>query len=238
MTVSDMVLNSVKFTLNPIYRWPSKRAKNWLQKFLAHAETNPNIVSVVAIGSSVRENVCSADLDLVVLVDEKPIGDVEPPPIDVDLRIFKACEVTTLVREGNDLLGWSIKFGKPLLDKNDSWLKIVRTLDSEVPLPSAKTALERAHKANDLLKLLIEIGDLDAIHEQLLTLLTQLSRARLINRGVYPISRPELAEQLETIDENKLAALLKQTLTSEESPMVIYKTVRNFAEFQSVTQAN
>ena len=241
-----MVLNSVKSTTAPILRWSSDKAKNWLQTFLAEAELNPNIMSVIAIGSSIREGVSSADLDLVVLFDERLSKDFEPPPIDVDLRTFRVCDVATLVREGNDLLGWSVKFGEPLLDKNNSWQTTVQALDahtlnsqtssSKVPLPSAKTALERAHKTNDLLELLVKTGDLDAIYEQSITLLTHVARARLINQNVYPISRPELAGQLQEINDD-LAILLREALESKKSPMVIYEAIKNLPEIQTFGRA-
>ena len=154
---SSLMVSSSKFTLEPILRWPSKEAKTWLRKFMVAAEADPNINCVVAIGSSVREGVASADLDLVVL-QERAANAFETPPMDVDLRTFKVCDVVTLVQEGNDLLGWTIKFGRPLLDKNSVWNSLVQAVYLNVPLPSAEIALERAKKTEKLLRILTAVG--------------------------------------------------------------------------------
>ncbi len=195
------------------------------------AEADPNISSVVAIGSSVREGVASADLDLVVL-QERAANAFETPPTDVDLRTFKVCDVVTLVQEGNDLLGWTIKLGQPLLDKNNTWSNLVQILSSAVPLPSAEIALERAKKTDELLGMLLAVRDTNASREQLLTLLTHLARARLVKHGVFPISRPELAKQLREVNENKLAILLEKALEHKEPPDEIYAELKHFPEFK------
>ena len=226
------MVSSSKFTLEPILRWPSKEAKTWLRKFMVAAEADPNINCVVAIGSSVREGVASADLDLVVLVEKRVAHAVEPPSVDVDLRTFKVSDVVTLVQEGNDLLGWAIKFGRPLLDKNSVWNSLVQAVYLNVPLPSAEIALERAKKTEKLLRILTAVGDTDASREQLLTLLTHLARARLVKYGVFPISRPELAKQLREVNENKLAILLEKALEHKEPPDEIYAELKHFPEFK------
>lgn len=229
---SPLMVSSPKFTLDPILRWPSKKAKIWLREFMVAAEADPNISSVVAIGSSVREGVASADLDLVVLVQKRVTQAFGAPPIDIDLRTFKVVDVVTLVQEGNDLLGWTIKFGQPLLDKNNVWNSLVQTLYSDVPLPSAEIALERAKKTDKLLGLLVAVGDTDASYEQLSTLLTHIARARLANHGIFPTSRPELAKQLREVNENKLAILLEKALNHEAPPGGLYAQLKNFPELK------
>ena len=63
----------------------------------------------------------------------------------------------------------------------------------------------RAAKAKELYNELLALGDSDAANEQLLTILTHLARARLIEGGIYPASCPELVEQLREIGEQYLA---------------------------------
>ena len=82
---------------------------------------------------------------------------------------------------------------------------------------SADAAEERARRAEVYMRDLLEIGDGEAAREQELTLLTHQARARLIRNGVLPLSRPELAAQLDEIGDDELAGRLRRAL--EERPM-------------------
>ena len=68
-----------------IRRWPIAGSKAWLTAFLARARRDANVVSVVAIGSSVRPGVVSEDLDVIVLCHDANAL-VEKAPMEVDLR--------------------------------------------------------------------------------------------------------------------------------------------------------
>jgi hypothetical protein len=53
--------------LSQVLRWPTERSRNWTSQFLKSAEANGAVFAVVAIGSSVRPNVPSTDLDLILI---------------------------------------------------------------------------------------------------------------------------------------------------------------------------
>lgn len=59
------------------------------------------------------------------------------------------------------------------------------------------------------------MGDLDAADEEARFALSHLARAILLAAGVFPLSRPELAAQLEEIGETDLARLLSTGLRDE-----------------------
>jgi len=57
------------------------------------------------------------------------------------------------------------------------------------------------------------------VHEQAVCYLTHLARGELLDRGIYPISRPELAEQLRGIGNRQLAAWLDRLLLEQSTAL-------------------
>ena len=225
-----MIQKLQAYTFEPILRWSSEEAKTWLHNLMLELEQNPKVCSVLAIGSAIREGVRSADLDLVVLFCGTQTPKLAVPPIDVDLRTYSLDDVEALVQQGHDLLGWTVKYGQPLLDKGGVWHRLAQSLRPVLPLPPLNVARERAARTETILKTLLEIGDQDAAQEQLLSLLTHLSRACLARHGIYPASRPELPQQLRQVDEIALAQLLEQTLEHEGAPSDIYRDLKRLGE--------
>lgn len=192
-------------------RWPSVLARDWVGRLLQMAHDQPDIRAIVAFGSIVRDVNHSVDVDLVlVYVDETPI--FTSPPLDVDVRGYRETDVESLVGEGHEVLCWSIRFGMVLHEKNRYWTNLCKRWERRLPLPSAVAADERAMRARRLLKDLRVIGDDDAVNEQLIAMLTNLARARLIRADVYPASRPELPKQLRSIGEFTIASQLTDAL--------------------------
>ncbi len=101
-----------------ILHWPTERARRWTCEFLNSAPGIDTILAVIAIGSAVRPNVMSADLDLIVIsAGVKPIHISHP--MEIDLRVYSAATVDDQLASGHDLLGWrAIKFGKPLFQRD------------------------------------------------------------------------------------------------------------------------
>ena len=207
-------------------RWPTRRSKEWLARFLAEASHEPDILAVVAIGSGVRPGVKSNDLDLVV-VRTGPPARVDAP-IEVDLRHFQAEEIDLKVQEGNDLLGWAAIFGIPLVDKDRFWTRFVDRHRGRIPMPSAQVARDRAQKAQTHVERLLDTGDEEAAAEQLVSMLTHLARAALVETGTYPASRPELPGQLRARGEHEIADALEQAIFRERPAGAIYRELLSF----------
>jgi hypothetical protein len=174
---------------------------------------------VVAIGSAVRPNVASADLDLIVVCTDAGVSD-ETAPLKIDLRVYSMADVDAQIASGHDLLGWAIKFGRALFQRNRYWDKLVDSWRDRLPLPSATVARERAAGAYRRLAKVLEFGDADAAMEQAVSYLTHLARAELLDKGVYPASRPELPAQLRAIDSFQLAGRIESFLQNESPEMV------------------
>ena len=74
---------------------------------------------------------------------------------------------------------------------------------------------ERAVSAYRRLVNVLNIGDICAAHEQALTYLTHIARAELLDKKVYPASRPELPKQLRTVGQHGIADCLEYLLKHE-----------------------
>ncbi|MBI4875183.1 MAG: hypothetical protein HY822_11180 [Acidobacteria bacterium] len=171
-------------------------------------------MAVVAIGSAVRQNVRCADLDLVVIcVNAALWGDT--PPLEIDLRAYNAADVDAEIESGHDLLGWAVKFGRVLFQRDRYWDRLAGLWQHRLPLPSSALARKRAANASRRLEKVWEFGDADAAHEQAISYLTHLARAELLERGVYPASRPELASQLRAVGRCSIADWLDRFLQND-----------------------
>src|SRR5215217_1304432 len=207
------ILSSIDST-SQILRWPTPRSQEWTEGFLDRAASDSNVLAVVATGSAVRPNVRSVDFDLVVIC-EKPDLFYETRPIEIDLRVYAADEIDRQIGEGHDLLGWTVKFGKVLYERNKFWTNVCDVWNGRLPFPSSKLARERAVSAYRRLVNVLNIGDVCAAHEQALTYLTHIARAELLDKRVYPASRPELPQQLRMASEHGIADCLEYLLRHE-----------------------
>ena len=61
---------------------------------------------------------------------------------------------------------------------------------------------------------LLDVGDLDAASEELLFAASHVARATLLRDGVFPLSRPELPSQLDTVD-SSLGRLLEALMDDD-----------------------
>jgi hypothetical protein len=197
-----------------ILRWPTERSRDWVCGFLDWAAADERIVAVVAIGSAVRPNVCSSDLDLIMISTDASVS-TGAPPLEIDLRAYSAAQVEPHIGSGHDLLGWAVKYGRVLLQRDHYWDKIANSWQHRLPLPSAALARQRAANAYRRLVEVAESCDTDAVHEQALSYLTHMARAELLDRGVYPASRPELVGQLRAIGGAQIAVWLDRLLRNE-----------------------
>ena len=173
------------------------------------------MVAVIAIGSAVREDVPSDDLDLLVLCREKEML-CERAPIEVDLRAYDADEVDRQVANRRDLLTWAILFGRPLLDRFQTWERIVRRWRARVPLPDPDAARSRAAATLTRLEEMREMGDEEAAAELDVSYQTHCARALLSEAGVYPASRPELSDQLKSLGAVEQAQKLTEALAARQ----------------------
>jgi predicted nucleotidyltransferase len=190
-----------------IRRWAGG-AKPWLRAFLSDAASDNNIRSLVALGSAVRQRGHRrSDLDLLIVFSkDRPVLN---PPLEVDVRLYEADAVERKLASGHEIIGWAMKFGRALHDKEHYWKTLYDKWKDRIPLPSPGEAAQRARRSLESARKMLEVGDESAAEDLILASATQFVRHRLIVRGVYPASRPELPSQLRsTIPDDPLSALL------------------------------
>lgn len=191
--------------------WPSELARSWTLTAMRVVETDTAVRAVVASGSAVRDVEQSDDLDLlVVFATRRP--SLPRAPLDVDLRLYEETELLCKLEAGHDYLSWTIRYGHVLFEREAWWTRLSEAWIDRLVLPSADDARERARKAKRLYDDVVAIGDHDAAAELRVSMLTNLARAALTSAGVFPKSRPELAEQLRGINNQALADRLAYAL--------------------------
>src|SRR5437879_8927759 len=138
--------STIESTHGRVLRWPTCRSRDWTAGILLLASNDSNVVAVIAVGSAVRPQVASADLDLVVICQDPVILD-RAHPLEVDLRAYASATVEAELKRGNDILGWAVMFGQLLYQDGCYWDRIIASWRDRLPLPSSKLARKRAATA-------------------------------------------------------------------------------------------
>jgi hypothetical protein len=169
-----------------------------------------NTAALVLIGSAARGFEKPNDIDLLYIYEHhRPL--CSDHPLDVDIRLYAADEIVTRLRSSQDLLSWSLRFGRLVCERKDYWKRLGASF-ADLPLPDPEVAEERARQAERIHDELCRVGDLAAADEQLLTFLTHRAWACLLRAAVHPASRPELPAQLRTVGHSALALRLEDAL--------------------------
>ena len=200
----------------PVYRWPTKRSRTWFKGFLDRVVKDANVAAVIVVGSAVRPDVASEDLDLMVLCHD--VSALRPnAPMEVDVRKLSISDLESRIGAGHDMLIWAIRLGRPVVDKEGLWAGVVARWASRLPLPSASVCSERARAARQRMEDMRAIGDECAVADLAVAYETYRARARLLQAGVFPASRPELAGQLREIGEIGLAGDLEKAISARKA---------------------
>src|SRR6266478_1612403 len=204
--------------LNVIRRWVGD-SRRWIKAFLKDVQASSSILTVIAMGSAVRERGHRrSDLDLLVLFRGKRPS--LRPPIEVDVRMHPLETAEEQLAAGHEVLGWAMKFGETLYDPDKAWETLENKFRDQVPLPSASEASKRARESLMRAREMLKIGDDSAADDLILAGLTQLVRGRLIKSRIYPASRPELPGQLRVISPgDPLAQMLEDAMYGDFTPL-------------------
>lgn len=158
--------------------------------------------AIVLIGSASRGLWAEAsDIDLLLIGTERPamVSNLS----GYHIQSVSEAEFLRNLRAGEDFEAWCVRFGIPLHD-NGIWARITQSpAASEWP----KWQLKVVHGARRLFlaDTLLETGDRDAAAEETVYVLGHAARGILLRAGVFPLSRPELAEQVRNIGYPHLA---------------------------------
>jgi hypothetical protein len=121
------------------------------------------------------------------------------------------------VRAGDDFAQWALRFGVSIRGRR-KWLQLRRDLLEDAPWPNPATKLDQARRRLRTARELLDMGDSDAAHEDLLYAAGHLARAKLLSLEVFPLSRPELPGQLRDAGLDELASALDRLRLEHELP--------------------
>lgn len=114
---------------------------------------------------------------------------------ELDLHVLSEQEFESAILKGDDFVQWSLRFGLVVFD--DGFLRAgLRTVAERCPWPDVARKRAHAAKSVDLARRFVATGDEDGALVQVRTALSLAARAHLLGRGVFPLSRLELCEQL------------------------------------------
>lgn len=180
---------------------------------LAARNAGPSIV--VLIGSVARGTATEhSDVDILVISEGTPA----PVPIEAPAHVqyFTRSAFLDKLREGDDFAAWCIRYGV-VLDGADEWERLRASPEGEV-WPDWRRKLPHATRRLQLAADMLKLGDIDAASEEALYLLTHLGRVFLLKAGAFPLSRPEMPDQLETVGHPALAKLIRRSFNAGSDP--------------------
>lgn len=183
---------------------------------------------VVIVGSWARRRHESpwSDIDLLVITDTtSPLSRAEVQVIAMPESRFQERSLA-----GDDFPQWSMRYGL-VISGRASWERIKQTLLSAAPWPDPARNIALAKQKLAAGLTLLEMGDTAAAQEELRSAATQLARARLLETGDFPLSRPELVEQLLSAHQALLAKILGTLSAPQLSREALETTAKRLSRY-------
>lgn len=162
---------------------------------------------VVLIGSWARGTQSdSSDVDVLVGL---PSRERCPSAHRIHTICLSSAELSSRAHDGDDVAQWCLRYGVPLSGR-ERWTRLRERLLKEAPWPDPIKKLERAKSQFSYAESLLHMGDREAAQEELRIGLGHLARGLLLRAQVFPLSRPELPDQVRSIGLAQLARRLDQ----------------------------
>jgi len=162
-------------------------------------------VPVVIVGSWARGRHEStwSDVDLLVIADITSSLSRD----EVQVIAMPESRFEERLLAGDDFPQWAMRYGL-VISGRASWERIKQSLLGAAPWPDPARNIALAKQELEAGLALLEMGDSDAAQEELRYAASQLARARLLEAGDFPLSRPELVDQLLSAHQKVLAKIL------------------------------
>jgi predicted nucleotidyltransferase len=165
-----------------------------------------SIVVLTGSYAHARETPVS-DIDILVLRRE-PTRRVRSP-YGVHLRFEVLDDFRSRMAAGDDFAIYPVRFGALLHDGLGLWAALREEMKNS-KWPDWSSKFPQVKRRIKIAEELLAMGDLEAAAEEYLSAATRVARASLLRRHVYPMSRPQLSEQLLTVGEKDLAKDLQR----------------------------
>ena len=167
--------------------------------------------TVVVVGSGARDVMnWRSDIDILVLRDDGQRVRMKRPG-DVHLQQDSRSRFLRRLEDGDDYPGWALRFGVPLSDPDGWWAEQASAERDNPHWPDWRVKVGHARKRIKMASDLLDTEDVHAASEELLFAASHVARAVLLKHGVFPLSRPELPSQLQSVDA-ALARLLDRLM--------------------------
>jgi hypothetical protein len=184
-------------------------------------------ISVVLVGSVARgRSTEESDIDFLVIGDRHLEAAFNLPRCHV-----QASSETDFIRNlalGEDFEAWSVRFGLPLYDSGP-WARVVRSAEASV-WPRWQAKIPHAARRLFMASALLKMGDADAATEETVYALCHVARALLLRAGIFPLSRPELAEQVEALGYSRLAQLHEEFRRPNGAPVSRVRLAQRYSK--------
>lgn len=170
-------------------------------------------IAVVLVGSAARRVLtATSDIDLLVISNAQP----RPSQHFPGFHIQTSSEAAFLLNltAGEDFEAWCVRFGETLYDSG-VWAKI-RETPAASTWPNWRTKVLHGVRRLFLASTLLQMGDNSAAAEETVYVLGHAARGILLRMGIFPLSRPELANQIRDAGYPHLAEIHEQLRQSSE----------------------
>lgn len=173
-----------------------------LQQYVKEVRNANPSVCVVLVGSVARGTSSDrSDLDVLVVGDDPPRLPRGPKGFHVASgSISKFLEN---LKSGEDFEAWCVRLGKVLHD-DGVWARVKTRPEASV-WPSWEKKILHGARRLFLAGQLVQRGDLDAASEEMLYALGHAGRGLLLKAMIFPLSRPELENQVRALKYPHLA---------------------------------
>jgi predicted nucleotidyltransferase len=185
-------------------RVPNKRHASGIEAILDSIVQVEKRATVILIGSASRDHsTWRSDIDLMVITPQ-PLR-LRNIPSPLHLHFLTRDEFLTKLRSGAEFESWAVRFGKLLIDAECWWAEVLK---EDPHWPDWREKLKHIDKRLRIAKLALEDEDREAAEEELLMAASHYGRALLLISKDFPLSRPELPQQLSRIREFELGNAL------------------------------
>ncbi len=198
----DLIAQCVAVEIQEIHRTVVERAR------LTGAH------SLILSGSTARsQRTDISDLDYHLVGTKIETKDLSS---ELDLHVLSEQKLASELLVGDDFVQWSLRFGAVVFD-DGAVRRALGLLVERQPWPNVARKRAHATRSLQLAHRFIATGDQDGALEQVRTALSLAARARLLDEGVFPLSRAELPAQLEAIGCRDGAEALTATIYASPS---------------------
>jgi len=175
-----------------------------VQAFMESIRGSEEELSVVLVGSAARHTQSeNSDIDLLV-ISRHPFEGLSIPS-RVHLMRSTYGDFLKQLEIGEDFEAWSVRLGVVVHD-NGLWSEILTRPESKI-WPDWRKKVVHGARRLFLANKLIETGDLEAASEEMLYAAGHIARGLLLKVEVFPLSRPELEDQIEALGYPHLASI-------------------------------